>query len=269
VPELRGAVRRVAGRLYGDYLLPSRLREYELLLSLALEAGYETLPLGEFAAQASSPERTLLLRHDIDADIPTAVRMWRIEQRLGIRGTWFFRLSTWDDALIAEIAAAGSEVGYHYEELATLALARGAATEAAALALVAEARGLLRDNLAELRQRSGLPLRTLASHGDFANRVTGVPNRVLLADDALRAELQVELEAYDERLTARFDARSSDRGYPALWVPADPAEAIRAGAGVLEILIHPRPWGAAPLTNARLDLARVRDGVLLRARSRG
>jgi hypothetical protein len=37
---------------------------------------------------------------------------------------------------------------------------------------------------------------------------------------------------------------------------------------VIEILVHTRPWGAAPLTNARLDLARLRDEVLLRARSR-
>jgi hypothetical protein len=264
-----GPLGRLAGRLYGDYLLPSRLREYELLLSLALAAGYETLPLGEFAAGSAAPERVLLVRHDIDADIPTAARMWAIEKRLGIRGTWFFRLRTWDDALIAEIAAAGSEVGYHYEELATLALRRGARTEQAALALVDEARDLLRVDLEALRQRSGLPLRTLASHGDFANRVTGVPNRVLLDDAALRAELAIELEAYDERLTARFGARSSDRGYPKLWVPSDPADAIRGGAGVVEILIHPRPWGAAPLTNARLDLARIRDGALLRARSRG
>jgi hypothetical protein len=264
-----GPLGRIAGRLYGDYLLPSRLREYELLLALALEAGYETRPLGEFAERTDVPPRVLLLRHDIDADIPTARAMWAIEQRLGVRGTWFFRLSTWDDALIAEIAEGGSEVGYHYEELATVALRRGAGTEAAALALVDEARELFRANLAELRGRSGLSLRTLASHGDFANRVTGVPNHVLLADAGLRDELHVELEAYDERLTARFDARSSDRGYPTLWTPADPAEALRGGAGVVEILIHPRPWGAAPLVNARLDAARVRDGVLLRARSRG
>jgi hypothetical protein len=260
--------RRVAGRLYGDYLLPSRLREYELLLSVALSAGYETLPLGEFAQSETTSRRVLLLRHDIDSDLATAARMWGIEQRLGVRGTWFFRLSTWADDLIAEIAAAGSEVGYHYEELATLALRDGARSREAALALVDEARGLLRVNTAAVRRRSGLPLTTFASHGDFANRRTGVANTALLDDPALRAELDVRVEAYDESVTARFDARASDRGYPQLWVPADPLAALRAGAGVIEILVHTRPWGAAPLPNARLDLARLRDGALLLARSR-
>jgi hypothetical protein len=263
-----GSIGRIAGRLYGDYLLPSRLREYELLLSLALSAGYETLPLAEFAARPDVPGRVLLMRHDIDSDIATATRMWRIEERLGVRGTWFFRLSTWDDALIAEIARSGCEVGYHYEELATLALRRGAGSEQAARALVDEARDLLRGNIGALRRRSGLALTTFASHGDFANRRTGVANTVLLDDPGFRAELDVRLEAYDESVTSRFDARSSDRGYPQLWVPADPAAAIRAGAGVIEILVHTRPWGAAPLTNARLDLARLRDGALLLARSR-
>jgi hypothetical protein len=248
--------------------LPSRLREYELLLALALTAGYETLPLGEFAARDAIPDRVLLLRHDIDSDLATAARMWRIEQRLGVRGTWFFRLSTWDDALIAEIASGGCEVGYHYEELATLALRHGARSREAALALLGEARDLLRVNTAAVRRRSGLPLTTFASHGDFANRRTGVANTVLLDDPGLRAELDVRAEAYDESVTSRFDARASDRGYPQLWVPADPAEALRAGAGVIEILVHTRPWGAARRANARLDLARLRDGALLLARSR-
>ena len=238
-----------------------------MLLSLALSAGYETLPPAEFAARPDIPGRVLLMRHDIDSDIATATRMWRIEERLGVRGTWFFRLSTWDDALIAEIARAGCEVGYHYEELATLALRRGAGSEQAARALVDEARDLLRVNIGALRRRSGLALTTFASHGDFANRRTGVANTVLLdAPDFGRAGRSAE--AYDESVTSRFDARSSDRGYPQLWVPADPAGAIRAGAGVIEILVHTRPWGAAPLSNARLDLARLRDGALLLARSR-
>ncbi len=263
-----GAARRISGRLYGDYLLPSRLREYELLLSLALSAGYETLPLGEFAKHGATSDRVLLLRHDIDSDLATAARMWRIEQRLGVRGTWFFRLSTWDDDLIAEIAAGGSEVGYHYEELATLALRHGARSREAALALVDEARALLRFNTAAVRRRSGLPLTTFASHGDFANRRTGVANTVLLDDPGLRTELGVHVEAYDENITSQYDARVSDRGYPQLWVPADPIEALRAGAGVIEILVHTRPWGAARRANVRLDLARLRDGALLLARSR-
>ena len=263
-----GAARSVAGRLYGDYLLPSRLREYELLLSVALSAGYQTLPLGEFARGEKTADRVLHLRHDIDSDLATAARMWRIEQRLGVRGTWFFRLSTWDDDLIGEIAGGGAEVGYHYEELATLALRHGARSREAALALVDEARDLLRVNTVAVRRRSGLPLTTFASHGDFANRRTGVANTVLLDDPALRSELDVRVEAYDASVTARFDARASDRGYPQLWVPSDPLEALRAGAGVIEILVHTRPWGAARRANARLALARLRDGALLLARSR-
>ena len=39
-------------------------------------------------------------------------------------GSYFFRRSTWDVGLMRELADAGREVGYHYEELATLVKAR-------------------------------------------------------------------------------------------------------------------------------------------------
>ncbi len=256
--------RRIAGRLYGDYLLPSRLREYELLLSLALTASYETLPLGEFARREELPERVLLMRHDIDSDLATAARMWRIEQRLGVRGTWFFRLSTWADDLIAEIAAAGSEVGYHYEELATLVKQRGAGTAAQARALIVPARARLQMSLAELRARSGLALDVLAAHGDFANRVVGVASVELLADPEFRQEIGVRLEAYD--IENRVSARSSDSVVRTYWWPQDPVEALRRGERVIELLLHPRAWGAAPVANARADLQRLREGCTYRLR---
>jgi hypothetical protein len=188
-----GAARGIAGRLYGDYLLPSRLREYELLLSLALSGGYETLPLGEFAERPATSGRVLLLRHDIDSDLATATRMWEIEQRLGVSSTWFFRLSTWDDTLVAAIVAGGSEVGYHYEELATLALRSGARSREAALALVEQARDLMRLNTAALRRRSGLP-----DHVRLARRLRESPRvweHRAARRRGLRAELDVRLEA--------------------------------------------------------------------------
>ena len=47
-------------------------------------------------------------------------------------GSWIFRQPTWDVALMGKLAMAGAEVGYHYEELATLVNDRGAATATAA-----------------------------------------------------------------------------------------------------------------------------------------
>ena len=127
-----------------------------------------------------------------------------------------------------ELAAAGCDVGYHYEELATLIRERGAASAAQARALIPEARERLRAALAELRAGSGLPLDLLASHGDFANRAVDVANVELLDDPGFRAELGVRLEAYD--IAGDVDARATDAG--GAWWPEDPAAALARGEPV-------------------------------------
>ena len=258
----------VATRVFRDYLQPERLADFDRLLGRAAELGYGTVPHSVFAAGGRARSgRTLLLRHDVDSDVRRARRMWEIERRAGVAGSWFFRRSTWDVPLMRELAGAGCDVGYHYEELATLIRERGAASAPAARRLVPEARERLRQSLGRLRAASGLPLDVLASHGDFANRAVDVANVELLDDPAFRAELGVRLEAYD--VAPGVDARATDAG--GSWWPADPVAALAGGAGVVEVLVHPRAWGAAPLVNARLDLARLVDGGLyaMRRAARG
>ena len=264
-----GLATAVATRVYRDYLEPERLDELRRLLGRALEQGYETMTLSVFAervaAGALAPRaRVLLLRHDVDSDVPRARRMWEIERQLGIAGTYFFRRSTWDVPFMRELAAAGCEVGYHYEELATLIKEHGAATAGAARELIVPARERLRGALAELRADSGLPLDVLASHGDFANRAVDVGNVELLDDPVFRTQIGARLEGYD--IEEHVDVRCSDGAGPERWSPVDPAPALARGARVVELLLHPRAWGAAPATNARMDLGRLFDGARYRLR---
>lgn len=261
--------RAIALRLHAHYLQAERLDEFEALLSAALERGYKPMTLLAFAQStvAEAPaagDRVLLMRHDIDTDVPRARRMWRIEKRLGVVGSYFFRRSTWDVGFIRELSAAGNDVGYHYEELADVVKERGAATATQARALIGVARERLRARLTELRASSGLALDVLAAHGDFANRAVGVSNVELLADHAFRAEIGARLEAYD--IEPRVWARSSD-GVPATaWLPEHPMHAIRRDERVVEVLVHPRSWGGAPAVNARADVVRFCEGCAYRLR---
>jgi hypothetical protein len=266
-------VRAIALRLHADYLQAERLDEFEALLRHALERGYKTMTLSTFAEIEAlrAPDaagRILLLRHDVDTDVARARRMSRIEQRLGVVGSYFFRRSTWDVGFMHDLAAAGFEVGYHYEELADVVKERGAATAKQARTLIGAARERLRENLARLRAASGMPLDVLAAHGDFANRVVGVSNVELLADAEFRTRIGVRLEAYD--LEVHVSARSSDGIPPVPWVPEDPIHAIRRGEHVVEVLVHPRSWGGAPVANALADLVRLREACVygLRVRRR-
>jgi hypothetical protein len=253
----------IARRFYGDYLQPERLDDLRRLLEGARDAGYSTMKLSAFADRVrdggpADGERILLLRHDVDSDVPRARRMWQIERDLGMVGTYFFRRSTWDVGFMRELECAGCEVGYHYEELATLIKRRGVATATETRALLGAARDRLRTTVPALRADTGLALDVVAAHGDFANRVVGVSNVEMLRDSALRAELGVQLEAYD--IEPHVSERVADGGPPQSWRPHDPTDAIRRGERVVAVLLHPRSWGRAPLANARADLGRLGEG---------
>jgi hypothetical protein len=264
----------IARRVYGDYVQPERLDDLRSLLESALAAGYRTMTLSAFADLINADagpvgDRVLLLRHDVDSDVPRARRMWELEAGLGMVGTYFFRRSTWDPAFMRELAAAGCEAGYHYEELATLVKEHGVATAVEARALLGAARARLRATIPALRAQSGLALDVLAAHGDFANRAVGVSNVEMLDDRDLRSQIGVRLEAYD--IETHVSARAADGERPGQWRPSDPIHAIRQREPVVALLLHPRSWGRAPLANAREDLRRVGEGcayLVRRARRR-
>jgi len=276
---VRSFLAGLANRAYCDFLMPSRLDAYERLLGIAIDAGYEIVGVERFWSQVQVeprvPEqdparRRLVLRHDVDTDPGTAAAMWRIERRLGVRSSYYFRLSTLDVSLARGIAEDGGEAGYHYEELATLAKRRGLRDADRVLALLPEARKLFARNLARLRALTGLPIVTAASHGDFANRVLDLPNWLLLADMEFRESVGIAVETYDEALTRHLSRRYSDTLRPRHWVPESPVPALRDREAAIQLLVHPRHWRANRRANARDDLERLRDGVAYRLdRGRG
>ena len=253
-------------RIYSDYLMPSRLGAYECLLEAALGAGYRIVSVERFwslvvADELNTSGRYLILRHDMDTDSRAAVGMWQIEQALGAEGSYFFRRSTVHLPFMRAIADSGSHASYHYEELASLARARHARTAADALDLVPEAQDAFRRNLEGLRAATGLPMRVVASHGDFVNRKLGIANTVLLADAHFRARVGVDLETYDDALVSCFSSRHSDTLHPRHWIPDSPLAAITKGLPVIHVLVHPRHWQVRRIASARDDAARLWAGI--------
>jgi hypothetical protein len=257
---------RLWDRVYSDFLMRSRLSEYEELLESSLRAGYRISSVGGYWRRINDgafdpQERHLVLRHDIDTDPGTAAAMWAIDRRLGVESSHFFPLSTLAPALMAEIAGGGSEVSYHYEEFSTVAKRRRFRTAKDALAAVPEAQDLFAANLGRLRATTGLPMRVVASHGDFVNRRLRISNWVILADRDFRRDVGIDLETYDEDFLRHLPSRHSDAEYPLHWDYHDPAEAIRAGTPVVYVLVHPRHWRADRRANARDDFRRVVEGL--------
>jgi hypothetical protein len=247
----RRAASLVWHRVYADFLMPSRLGAYRGLLEAAQRADYRVTAIQEFWD----------LLGDVDTDPPTAGAMWQVERALGVNGSYFFRLSTLDLALMAAIGEAGGEVSYHYEELAAVAKDRRSRTREDALRHLPEAQDRFRRNLGRLRSVTGLPMRVVASHGDFVNRRLGIANWVILADRQFRRDVGVELEAYDDELMSQLPIRSTDTAPPRCWIPDDPLAAIRRGEPVVYVLVHPRHWRVDRAGNARDDLRRLWEGT--------
>ena len=257
---------RLRDRVYGDFLMASRLDQYGRLLESALRADYRIISAGGLWRLIENREldpmrRYLVLRHDVDTDPGTAAAMWEIDRRLSVESSYFFRLSTIAPALMGSIAAGGGEASYHYEELSSLAKRRGLHSRSGVIAHLPEARDRFAENIWRLRAMTGLPMRVVAAHGDFVNRRLGIQNWAILADRGFRRRLDVDLETYDEAFLRRLPSRHADGPYPRYWAYTDPAEAIRAGEPIVSVLVHPRHWRVDRPGNARDDVGRMVEGL--------
>ena len=137
-----------------------------------------------------------VLRHDIDTDVATATKLFVIEREMGVKASYYFRLSTVDLDFMQELNASGREASYHFEEIATVAKERRLRTRDQVLAHLPEIQERFLSNLTALRRNTGLPMHVVAAHGDFVNRRLGMPNEELF-DERVRKEAAIDLEVYD------------------------------------------------------------------------
>lgn len=259
-------MKRLLNRLYADYLMPSRLGEYEAVLRQASDLGYAQLAVRDFfrSRDRSPPARVLVLRHDIDSDLRTAKKLFALESRRGVRASYYFRLCTLDIGFMREIEAAGSEASYHYEEAATFAKRHRIRNAELLRARFPEIREQFLRNADSIAGRLGRPLATVASHGDFANRKLKVINHELLADADLRRRCGIECEAYDEALLSHIDMYISDRKYPDYYRPASPFDALGRHQAIL-FLTHPVQWETNWADNTRCNARRIIEELAWRA----
>ena len=104
------------------------LRKYKELLVCLQRKGYKFITFEQYCAQkrASSPSNIIasspyiILRHDVDLKAANSLATALIEQALGIRASYYFRVvpESNQPEIIRAIAALGHEIGYHYEDMA-------------------------------------------------------------------------------------------------------------------------------------------------------
>jgi hypothetical protein len=255
-------MKTLINRVYADYLMPTRLGEYQTLLQQANDSGYAQVSVRSFfrttQQHGAVRGKTLVHRHDIDSDLRTAKKMFQIEARHNVKASYYFRLCTLDFGFMREIEAAGSEASYHYEEVADFAKRHHIRSAEEVRRRFPEIRDLFVRNFDSIAERLGRPLATVASHGDFANRRLKVINHELLRDRALRQRCGIECESYDSELLRHFEMYISDRKHPVYYHPLSPFDALGRYQSIC-FLTHPVQWETNWVESTRLNVRRLAE----------
>ncbi len=129
------------------------LQTYKKLLSAILQSGYRYMTFAEYIQCPADREKMLILRHDVDKEPLRSLRIAKMENELGINGTYYFRVvkNQLPKEVIENISKLGHEIGYHYDDLN------------AAGGVVENALVLFQKNLAKLRELA--PIKTACMHG--------------------------------------------------------------------------------------------------------
>ena len=252
----------IKNRIYSDYLMKSRLAEYEKFLRYSKKE-FTFLPIIDFfnlikENKLNNSKKYFINRHDIDTDIKTAKNFFELEKKYNIRSTYYFRLSTLDISFIKEINKYGSEVGYHFEEIASYCKKNHIKDKAKVYEHLQSIKNEFINNFRKIEQQIGFKIRSVASHGDFVNRKLGIINNEILLEQKTRVQLGIDVEAYDDILINNFDVYISDRPYPQFYTPLSPFEAIKK-YNIICMTSHPRQWAVNWYLNTKDNLIRFKE----------
>jgi len=235
----------------------SRWPEYRRILEAALEAGYAVVGLDDWVRDPSTPgARVLILRHDVDQQPASALRMAAVERGLGLRSTWYFRWRTAHPGVVDALAAEGHAIGLHYETLTRAVLRAGGARVTDEL--VERCRDELRAEVAAFARRHG-EARSICPHGD--TRAPGVDNLVLVRDRD-PAEFGVAFDGNEVMRGRRLGAWVTDRPGGRVWKDGrDPRTLVADGATPLFAIMHPNNWTSRVLAVQDRALRRLLPGT--------
>ncbi|MCI0395880.1 MAG: hypothetical protein L0332_01065 [Chloroflexi bacterium] len=96
------------------------LAKYARLCQAIQQLACPVMTMCQFLEAGQPRHMLVVLRHDIDRSLASAVRMAELESGYGIRATYYARVtrSVFRPAGLKRLAQLGHEVGYHYEVLA-------------------------------------------------------------------------------------------------------------------------------------------------------
>ena len=180
--------------------------------------------------------------------------MLAFEKKYEARATYYFRWNTMDVPLMREIAEAGGEASYHYEEIATYCYKHRIRTKEEMLKQIEEIKDLFIEQFAKFKKKTGQPCLTIASHGDYVNSKFKYQNKEII-DERVRTACGILREAYDAEHMKPITCRIADQVEGDRFT-AKAIAAIERGEPVLELLTHPRQWNSPIWINLKEEINR-------------
>ncbi len=187
--------------------------------------------------------------------------MLELEKKYGARCTYYFRWNTVNVDLMRQIAEAGGEASYHFEEIATYCYRNRIRKKEVMLQQIEQIRDLFIKQIAEFRKKTGQPCLTIASHGDYVNTKLKIQNKELI-DERVRKTCGIVREAYDAPHMNALTCRIADQVEMEQFTEKATA-AIERGEPVLELLSHPRQWNSPVWVNLKEEIVRVAKGIYM------
>lgn len=252
-------------RIYNDFFRPSKIADYEKVIRCASELGYEFHTIRSFEniiGNKDPHKKYLVLRRDIDTkDIKILKQMLDVEKKYGARCSYYFRLSTVDVPFMQEIERAGGEASYHFEEVASYCYRNHVKSLDIVKKHMDEIRRNFVHNYKYLRRLTGLPMLTVASHGDFMNVRLGVRNNILF-NQWVREETGIIREAYDSEHENELNSNIFDLGDQDF--AEEIIEELEKGTQTVEWLTHPRQWNSPVWINLKEEIGRALRGIYMK-----
>lgn len=102
-------------------MLDFNLRIYKSFLETLISHEYSFITFSAYLEKngLSVHSNRIILRHDVEQKFENALQFARIQNQLGIVGTYFFRIipNSFKTNIVKQIADLGHEIGYHYDDL--------------------------------------------------------------------------------------------------------------------------------------------------------
>ena len=94
------------------------LKKYAKLLRTLIDAKYAFLTFEDYC-MGKTEGKIVIIRHDIDRNPEQALAFAQLENKLGVKSTYYFLTSKqiFIPAIITQISKLGHEIGYHYRDL--------------------------------------------------------------------------------------------------------------------------------------------------------